>query len=127
LTAVSFGRSSIPFLRLVLVRNRKGRQADTIRRQAREIDQTLTGFIYRTALSLAGLESALALGLLIGVLAIVPVAGVATGFALFTWARRIAICPWTKVAVGWRPRIDLGSGIRRTYEWYRASLEMQTA
>src|SRR5439155_835995 len=30
-------------------------------------------------------------------------------------------------ALGWRPRIDLESGIRRTYDWYRASLEMQTA
>ena len=30
-------------------------------------------------------------------------------------------------ALGWRPRIDLESGIRRTHDWYRASLEMQTA
>jgi GDP-L-fucose synthase len=30
-------------------------------------------------------------------------------------------------AIGWRPRIDLESGIRHTYNWYRASLEMQTA
>jgi GDP-L-fucose synthase len=24
-------------------------------------------------------------------------------------------------ALGWRPRIDLGTGIRQTYEWYRTS------
>jgi len=73
----------------------RGTLSTPIRRLAGEIDQTLTGFIhgqalvylilavyYGTALSLVSLESALALGLLIGVLAIVPVAGVATGFAL---------------------------------------------
>src|SRR5260370_452149 len=27
-------------------------------------------------------------------------------------------------AIGWRPRIHLQSGIRRTYEWYRASLDI---
>jgi predicted PurR-regulated permease PerM len=68
---------------------------ETVRRLGREIDHTLAGFVhgqglvcvilavyYATALSLAGLESGVALGLLIGVLAIVPVAGAATGFAL---------------------------------------------
>jgi predicted PurR-regulated permease PerM len=85
---------------------------DTIRRLAGEIDQTLTGFIhgqalvclilavyYGTALSLVSLESALALGLLIGVLAIVPVAGVATGFALSVGLAALQYGTWTKVAV----------------------------
>jgi predicted PurR-regulated permease PerM len=85
---------------------------DTIRRLAREIDETLVGFIhgqalvclilavyYGTALSLAGLESALALGSLIGVLAIVPVAGVATGFALSVGLAALQYETWTKVAV----------------------------
>jgi predicted PurR-regulated permease PerM len=85
---------------------------DTIRRLAREIDQTLTGFIhgqalvclilavyYGTALSLAGLESAVALGLLIGVLAIVPVAGVTTGFALSVGLAALQYGTWSKVAV----------------------------
>src|SRR5258708_27868228 len=85
---------------------------DTLRRLALEIDQTLAGFIhgqalvclivaiyYGTALSLAGLESALALGSLIGVLAIVPVAGVATGFALAVGLAALQYETWTKVAV----------------------------
>jgi GDP-L-fucose synthase len=29
--------------------------------------------------------------------------------------------------LGWRPRVDLAAGIRQTYDWYRASFEMQTA
>jgi predicted PurR-regulated permease PerM len=85
---------------------------DTIRLLAREIDQTLAGFVhgqalvclilavyYGTALSVAGLESALALGLLIGVLAIVPVAGAATGFALSVALAALQYGTWTKVAV----------------------------
>src|SRR5258708_31344094 len=85
---------------------------DTLRRLALEIDQTLAGFIhgqalvclilaiyYGTALSLAGLESALALGSLIGVLAIVPVAGVATGFALAVGLAPLQYETWTKLAV----------------------------
>jgi predicted PurR-regulated permease PerM len=84
---------------------------DTIRLLAREIDQTLAGFVhgqalvclilavyYGTALSVAGLESALALGLLIGVLAIVPVAGAATGFALSVGLAALQYGTWTKVA-----------------------------
>jgi GDP-L-fucose synthase len=30
-------------------------------------------------------------------------------------------------ALGWSPHIDLESGIRQTYEWYRTSLDMQAA
>jgi predicted PurR-regulated permease PerM len=85
---------------------------DIIRRIAREIDRTLAGFVhgqalvclilavyYGIALSLAGLESALALGSLIGLLAIVPVAGVATGFALSVGLAALQYGTWTKVAV----------------------------
>src|SRR5882757_7799645 len=85
---------------------------DTIRLVAQEIDQTLAGFVhgqalvclilavyYGTALSVAGLESALALGLLIGVLAIVPVAGAAAGFALSVALAALQYGTWTNVAV----------------------------
>jgi predicted PurR-regulated permease PerM len=81
---------------------------DMIRLLAREIDRTLAGFVhgqalvclilavyYGTALSVAGLESALALGLLIGV----PVAGAATGFALSVALAALQYGTWTKVAV----------------------------
>ena len=66
---------------------------ETVRGQARLVSDTLVGFFhgqaliclilaiyYATALSVAGLRSALALGVLIGVLAIIPILGVATGF-----------------------------------------------
>ena len=68
---------------------------ETVRGQARVVSDTLVGFVhgqglvclilaiyYGIALSLAGLESGLALGLLIGVLAIIPYLGAATGFLL---------------------------------------------
>jgi predicted PurR-regulated permease PerM len=68
---------------------------ETVRGQARLVSDTLVGFVhgqaivclveavyYAIALSLAGLESGLALGLLIGVLAIIPILGAATGFIL---------------------------------------------
>jgi len=68
---------------------------ETVRGQARLVSDTLVGFVhgqaliclilaiyYGIALSVAGLESGLALGLLIGVLAIIPILGVATGFIL---------------------------------------------
>src|SRR5438874_412219 len=48
---------------------------------------------------LAGLDSALALGSLIGVLAIIPVAGVATGFALTVGLAALQYGTWTIVAV----------------------------
>jgi predicted PurR-regulated permease PerM len=67
----------------------------TVRAQAREVSDTLVGFIhgqalvclalaiyYGATLSIAGLASGLALGLLIGVLAIIPMLGAATGFVL---------------------------------------------
>jgi predicted PurR-regulated permease PerM len=68
---------------------------DTIRGQARIVSDTLVGFIhgqalvclilalyYAVALTVAGIESAVALGVLIGVLAIIPILGVTTGFLL---------------------------------------------
>jgi predicted PurR-regulated permease PerM len=86
----------------------------TVREQVRIVSDTLVGFIhgqalvclilaiyYGTTLSFAGLESGLALGLLIGVLAIIPILGGATGFVLAlglaasqygTWREIIIVC-----------------------------------
>jgi predicted PurR-regulated permease PerM len=86
----------------------------TVREQARIVSDMLVGFIhgqalvclilaiyYGTALSFAGLDSGLALGLLIGVLAIIPILGGATGFVLAlglaasqfgTWREIIIVC-----------------------------------
>ncbi|MBV8889906.1 MAG: AI-2E family transporter [Alphaproteobacteria bacterium] len=84
----------------------------TIREQSRIISDMLVGFVhgqalvcvilavyYGTALSLAGIQSALALGLLIGVLAIVPVIGVATGFALSIGLAAMQETTWTSIFV----------------------------
>lgn len=84
----------------------------TIRVQLRVINETLAGFIhgqalvclilaayYALALSLAGLDSALALGLLIGVLAIVPVAGVTIGFAFSVALAALQFGSWGAVLV----------------------------
>ncbi|HEX6443332.1 MAG TPA: AI-2E family transporter [Stellaceae bacterium] len=87
---------------------------DTIRGQAREVSETLVGFIhgqalvclvlaiyYALALTVAGIESAVALGVLIGVLAIIPFVGVTTGFLLSiaiaasqygSWAAVLTVC-----------------------------------
>ena len=86
--------------------------APTIRQQVRIIDQTLAGFVhgqalvclilgvyYTIGLSLAGLDSALALGLLIGVLAIIPVLGVSIGFALSVALAALQFGTWTRVLV----------------------------
>ena len=86
----------------------------TIREQARIVGDMLVGFIhgqalvclilaiyYGTTLSFAGLDSGLALGLLIGVLAIIPILGGALGFVLAlglaasqygTWREIITVC-----------------------------------
>ncbi len=86
----------------------------TVREQARIVSDMLVGFVqgqalvclilaiyYGATLSFAGLESGLALGLLIGVLAIVPILGGATGFVLAlglaasqygTWREIIIVC-----------------------------------
>lgn len=87
---------------------------DTVRGQARLVSDTLVGFVhgqlivcvvlavyYGIALSLVGLASGLALGLLIGVLAIIPILGVTTGFLICvslaasqfgTWSSVFAVC-----------------------------------
>ncbi len=67
----------------------------TVRGQARLVSDTLVGFVhgqaliclilaiyYSVALTLAGLASGIALGLLIGILGIIPLLGVTTGFIL---------------------------------------------
>jgi predicted PurR-regulated permease PerM len=86
----------------------------TVREQARIVSDMLVGFIhgqalvclilavyYGATLSFAGLDSGLALGLLIGVLAIIPILGGATGFVLAlglaasqygTWREVIIVC-----------------------------------
>ncbi len=86
----------------------------TVREQARIVSDMLVGFVhgqalvclvlavyYGSTLSFAGLESGLALGLLIGVLAIIPILGGATGFVLAlglaaaqygTWREIIIVC-----------------------------------
>lgn len=69
------------------------RHAPVIREQARLIDQTLAGYargqatvclilgtFYATALSLAGLDFGLAVGLITGVLSFIPFVGTITGF-----------------------------------------------
>lgn len=84
----------------------------TIRQQMRIIDRTLAGFVhgqalvclilavyYTVALSLVGLDSSLALGLLIGVLAIIPVLGVSIGFALAVALAGLQFGTWTAVFV----------------------------
>lgn len=87
-------------------------QLETIREQAGIIGDTLDGFVhgqafvclilavyYATALSIAGLESAIAVGLLIGVLAIIPVAGAAIGFALSIALAALQYGTWTSIFV----------------------------
>lgn len=84
----------------------------TIHAQARIVAETLAGFLhgqafvslilaayYSAALSLAGLGSALAVGILIGVLSIIPVVGVAIGFGLSLALAGLQYGTWTKVAI----------------------------
>jgi predicted PurR-regulated permease PerM len=88
------------------------RYADTIREQARNIDRTLAGFVhgqvlvgvadalyYSVALSLAGLDFAVIIGIVVGILSFIPFAGVATGIVLasglalaqFGWTTRLLV------------------------------------
>ena len=83
---------------------------DTIRGQARAVSETLVGFVhgqalvclilavyYGIALTVAGIGSALALGVLIGVLAIIPMLGVATGFLLAVSLAASQYGTWTAI------------------------------
>jgi predicted PurR-regulated permease PerM len=85
---------------------------DTLRGLARVISDTLVGFIrgqalicvilatyYTIALTAAGLDASLAIGVLIGVLAIIPILGVTTGFALSVGLAASQFGTWTKVFV----------------------------
>jgi predicted PurR-regulated permease PerM len=82
----------------------------TVRIQAREVSDTLVGFIhgqafvclilavyYGTTLSFAGLSSGLALGLLIGVLAVIPILGTALGFVLALGLAATQYGTWTAI------------------------------
>jgi predicted PurR-regulated permease PerM len=83
---------------------------ETVRGQARQVSDTLVGFVhgqaliclilaayYGIGLTLAGLQSGLALGLLIGVLGIIPMLGVATGFVLSVSLAASEYGTWTAV------------------------------
>ena len=85
---------------------------ETVRGQARIVSDTLVGFIhgqamvclilaiyYGIALTAAGLQSGLALGLLIGVLAIIPILGVATGFVLALGFAALQYGSWAEILV----------------------------
>ena len=85
---------------------------DTIRGQARLVSDTLVGFVhgqalvclilaiyYGAALTLVGLASGIALGLLIGVLAIIPILGVTTGFILSVGLAANQFGSWTEVLI----------------------------
>ena len=85
---------------------------ETIRGQARLVSDTLVGFVhgqalvclilaiyYGIALTLAGLASGVALGLLIGVLAIIPILGVTTGFILAVGLAANQFGSWTEVLI----------------------------
>lgn len=83
----------------------------TVRAQARAVSDTLVGFVhgqalvclilavyYGTALSFAALlDSGLALGLLIGVLAVIPMLGAALGFVLALGLAATQYGTWTSV------------------------------
>jgi predicted PurR-regulated permease PerM len=88
------------------------RHAATIRTEARLIDQTLAGFVhgqfivgcvlavyYGAALTLAGLNFAVILGILIGVLSFVPLVGIFTGFILALGLGLIEFGPTARLAV----------------------------
>lgn len=85
---------------------------ETVRGQARAVSDMLAGFVhgqaliclilavyYGVALTLAGLDSSLAVGVLIGVLAIIPVLGVTTGLVLSLGLAASQYGTWTKVFI----------------------------
>lgn len=88
------------------------RHAATIREQARLIDRTLAGFVhgqllvclilavyYAAALTLAGLQFAVILGILIGALSFIPYLGVTTGLILALGTAAMEFTSWTRVLV----------------------------
>jgi predicted PurR-regulated permease PerM len=85
---------------------------DTVRAQARLMNDTLAGFVhgqaivclilaayYAIALTAAGLSDGLALGVLIGVLAIIPILGVATGLVLAIAFAASQYGTWSKIII----------------------------
>jgi predicted PurR-regulated permease PerM len=85
---------------------------ETVRGQVRLVSDTLVGFIhgqaliclilavyYAVALTIAGIDSSLALGVLIGVLAVIPILGVATGLVLSLGLAASQYGTWTAVFV----------------------------
>jgi predicted PurR-regulated permease PerM len=82
----------------------------TVRAQARAVSDTLVGFVhgqalvclilaiyYGTTLSFARLDSGLALGLLIGVLAVIPILGATLGFVLALGLAATQYGTWTAI------------------------------
>jgi predicted PurR-regulated permease PerM len=83
-----------------------------IREQARLVDATLAGYVhgqllvalvlgsyYALALSIAGLDFAIVLGVLIGILSFIPYVGAATGFVLALGLALLQLRSWTAVAL----------------------------
>jgi predicted PurR-regulated permease PerM len=88
------------------------RHADTIRAEMREVDRTLAGFLrgqgavclilggfYAVALSLAGLDFGLTIGVVAGVLTIVPYVGSAVGFLASVSLAVVQFDEWWRVGV----------------------------
>ncbi len=88
------------------------RHAETIRAEARLIDATLAGFVhgqfmvglvlaiyYGAALSWVGLNFAVILGIIIGVLSFVPLVGILTGFMLALGLALIEFGPSTRLVI----------------------------
>jgi predicted PurR-regulated permease PerM len=84
----------------------------TIREQARAVSDTLAGFVhgqvlvcvilacyYATALTLAQIRPGAAVGLLIGVLAIIPLIGATIGFALSLGLAALQHGTWTSILI----------------------------
>jgi predicted PurR-regulated permease PerM len=88
------------------------RHAAVIREQARLVDHTLAGFVhgqmlvglilavyYGAALTLAGLQFAIIIGILIGVLCFIPYVGVAIGLVLALGLALVQFGSWTMLGV----------------------------
>jgi predicted PurR-regulated permease PerM len=86
--------------------------AEAIREQAREVDRTLAGFLrgqgmvcailgifYALALSLAGLDFGLIIGLIAGLLSFIPYVGAIVGLLLSVGLALVQFDDWTRVAI----------------------------